>query len=129
MSAECRRRHVSERSRCSSPPCQASPLCLECATKDHTLMNNASAIQRESGNRRKCIQKLKRPSSLGSNEMHAKGVNVSSKMIIEMGISILGRVNEKLPGEKKIHLAFLTRGYSNFKGGGDLAVGSHRMRS
>ncbi len=50
-------------------------------------------------------------------------------MIIEMGISILGRVNEKLPDEKKIHVSFLTGGYSNFKGGGDLAVGSRRVRS
>ncbi len=38
--------------------------------------------------------------------MHAQGVNVSSKMIIEMGISILGRVNEKLPDEKKISFDF-----------------------
>ncbi len=40
------------------------------------------------------------------NEMHAQGVNVSSKMIQEMRISILGRVNEILPDEKKIHFTF-----------------------
>ncbi len=40
------------------------------------------------------------------NEIHAEGVNVSSKMIIEMGIRIRDRVNEKLPDEKKIHSTF-----------------------
>ncbi len=40
------------------------------------------------------------------NEMHAQGVNGSSKMMKEMGISILGRVNEMLPDEKKIHFTF-----------------------
>ncbi len=40
------------------------------------------------------------------NEMHTQGMNGSSKMMKEMGISILGRVNEMLQNEKKIHLTF-----------------------
>ncbi len=43
-------------------------------------------------------------------------------MIIEMGISILGRVNEKLRDERKFHLTFLTGGYYNFRGGGTLRL-------
>ncbi len=63
------------------------------------------------------------------NEMHPQAVNVSSKMIIEIGISILRRINEKLPDEMKIHLNFLTGGFSNVEGGGDFAAGTRRVRS
>ncbi len=40
------------------------------------------------------------------NEMHAQRPTVFSKMIKEIGIGILGRVNEMLPDEKIIHLTF-----------------------
>ncbi len=40
------------------------------------------------------------------NGMHAQRMNASSKMIKEMGIRILDRINEMLPYEKIIHLTF-----------------------
>ncbi len=69
-------------------------------------MTNTASIQTQSGNRRECIQKLKKALLNWVNKMHAQGVNCSSKMMKEMGISILGRVNEMVPDEKKIHLTF-----------------------
>ncbi len=74
---------------CSSPPCQASLLCIDYARIDHMLMTNTSSIQTECGNRRECIHNLKRPSSL--RPAHAQRVNVSSKMRKEMGIRIFAR--------------------------------------
>ncbi len=56
-------------------------------------MSNASSIQTETGNRRECVQNLKKALLTWVNEMHAQEVDVSSKMIKEMGIRILDRVN------------------------------------
>ncbi len=50
-------------------------------------------IQTESGNRRGMHPEIEKALLTQVNEIHAQGVNVSSKMIKEMGISILGRVN------------------------------------
>ncbi len=59
----------------------------------------------------------------------AQRVNVSSKMIKEMGIEILDRVNEMLSDEKMNSLTFSNGWLLNFKEGGDFAAVSRSVRS